>query len=105
MTLWTSPGENTAVGYHSLPQGGLSDPGIKPRSPALQADSLPSEPPGKPEDGRAVSTPSILDKPALGASLLLATAESAKNQLSKVTTEPTWETKLRFVSIVVKRCL
>ena len=27
---------------------GLSNPGIKPRSPALQADSLPSEPPGKP---------------------------------------------------------
>ena len=27
----------------------LSDPEIKPRSPALQADSLPSEPPGKPE--------------------------------------------------------
>ena len=25
-----------------------SHPGIKPRSPALQADSLPSEPPGKP---------------------------------------------------------
>ena len=24
----------------------LPDPGIKPRSPALQADSLPSEPPG-----------------------------------------------------------
>ena len=24
------------------------DPGIKPRSPAWQADSLPSEPPGKP---------------------------------------------------------
>jgi len=29
--------------------GYLPDPGIKPRSPALQADSLPSEPPGKPE--------------------------------------------------------
>ena len=28
--------------------GDLSDPGIKPRSPALQADALPSEPPGKP---------------------------------------------------------
>ena len=28
--------------------GDLSDPGIEPRSPALQADSLPSEPPGKP---------------------------------------------------------
>ena len=28
--------------------GDLPDPGIKPRSPALQADSLLSEPPGKP---------------------------------------------------------
>ena len=27
--------------------GDLPDPGIKPRSPALQPDSLPSEPPGK----------------------------------------------------------
>ena len=27
----------------------LSNPGIQPRSPALQADSLPSEPPGKPQ--------------------------------------------------------
>ena len=28
--------------------GDLPDPGIEPESPALQADSLPSEPPGKP---------------------------------------------------------
>ena len=28
--------------------GDLLDPGIKPGSPALQEDSLPSEPPGKP---------------------------------------------------------
>ena len=28
--------------------GDLPDPGMKPRSPALQADSLPSEPLGKP---------------------------------------------------------
>ena len=28
--------------------GDLSDPGIEPMSPALQADSLPSKPPGKP---------------------------------------------------------
>ena len=28
----------------------LPGPGIKPRSPALQADSLPAEPPGKPKD-------------------------------------------------------
>ena len=27
--------------------GDLLDPGIEPRSPALQADSLPSKPPGK----------------------------------------------------------
>ena len=27
--------------------GNLPNPGIKPESPALQADSLPSEPPGK----------------------------------------------------------
>ena len=27
--------------------GDVPDPGIKPRSPALQADALPSEPPGK----------------------------------------------------------
>ena len=29
--------------------GDLPDPGIEPRSPTLQADALPSEPPGKPE--------------------------------------------------------
>ena len=28
--------------------GDLPNPGIEPRSPALQADSLPDEPPGKP---------------------------------------------------------
>ena len=27
--------------------GDLPNPGLKPRSPALQADSLPSEPPGR----------------------------------------------------------
>ena len=30
------------------PPGDLPDPGMEPRSPALQADSLPPEPPGKP---------------------------------------------------------
>ena len=29
--------------------GDLFDPGIEPRSPTLQTDALPSEPPGKPE--------------------------------------------------------
>ena len=44
-----SPGKNTGVESHSL-QGNLPNPGIKPRSPALQADFLPSEPPGKPKN-------------------------------------------------------
>ena len=30
------------------PLGDLPSPGVEPRSPTLQADSLPSEPPGKP---------------------------------------------------------
>ena len=30
--------------------GDFPNPGIKPRSPALQADSLPAEPPGKPKN-------------------------------------------------------
>ena len=48
---WDSPGKNTGVDSHSLLQGiFLPDPGIEPGFPALQADSLPSEPTGKPED-------------------------------------------------------
>ena len=43
---WNSPGKNTGVGSHSLLPGNLPDSGIKPRSLALQADSLPSEPSG-----------------------------------------------------------
>ena len=39
--------------------GDLPEPGIEPRSPALQADSLPSEPPGKTSDmkGQVQMTP------------------------------------------------
>ena len=62
-SLWNSPGQNTGVGSLSLLQGifpiqgsnlgrsnpaDLPDPGIKPGSPALQADSLPTELSGKP---------------------------------------------------------
>ena len=34
--------------------GDLPDPAIKPGSPALQADALPSEPPGKPNRDQEV---------------------------------------------------
>ena len=39
--------------------GDLSNPGIEPRSPALQVDSLPAEPPGKPKN-TAVGSLSLL---------------------------------------------
>ena len=42
-----SPGKNTGVGCHALLQGIFPTQGLKPRAPALQAESLPSEPPGK----------------------------------------------------------
>ena len=37
------------------PAGDLPHPGIEPASPTLQADPLPSEPPGKPEVTRAMA--------------------------------------------------
>ena len=42
---WNSPGQNTRVGSLSLLQGNLSNPGTEPRSPVLQANSLPAESP------------------------------------------------------------
>ena len=43
---WNSPGQNTGVDFFPAP-GDIPNPGIEPRSPALQVDSLPAEPPGK----------------------------------------------------------
>ena len=62
VTLWTvahqasppSTGFSRQECWSGLPfssPGDLPDPGIKLRSPTLQADSLPSEPPGKPHHG------------------------------------------------------
>ena len=39
------------------PSGDLSNPGIEPRSPEVQADSLPAEPPGKPKNTEVGSNP------------------------------------------------
>ena len=41
---WSSPGQNAGVG--------LPNPGTESRSPTLQTDSLPAEPPGKPKRNR-----------------------------------------------------
>ena len=42
------PGKNTEMKSCFLLQGEFPDPGIKPGSPVLQEESLPTEPPGKP---------------------------------------------------------
>ena len=47
---WDSPGQYTGVGSHSLLQWIFPTQGSNPRSPALQADSLPADPLGKPKD-------------------------------------------------------
>ena len=47
---WNSPGQDTGVGSLSLLQGSLPNSGIKPRSPTLQADSLPAELQGRPKN-------------------------------------------------------
>ena len=54
-----SPSQNTGVGCPFPSPGDLPNPGIKPRSPALQADSLPAEPQGKPKN-TAVGSLSLL---------------------------------------------
>ena len=48
---WDPPNKNTGVGCHAHPPGDLPNLGIKSRLPALQADSVLSEPPGKPNTG------------------------------------------------------
>ena len=50
-----SRGSSQPRDWGSPTQGDLPNPGIEPRSPALQADSLPAEPPGKPSVIRAYS--------------------------------------------------
>ena len=60
---WDSPGQNTGVGSLSLHPGDLPNPGIEPRSPTLQADSLPAEPPGKLKDHKLLGNQSSLGKP------------------------------------------
>ena len=49
------------------PPGDLTDPGIEPRPPALQADALPSELLGKPRDwyAAAAAAKSLQSRPTL----------------------------------------
>ena len=57
--------QNTGVGSLSLLQG---IPGVESRSPALQEDSLPAEPPGKPKNtgvGSLSLSPADLPNPGI----------------------------------------
>ena len=49
---WNSPGQNTGMGIAFPFLRDVPNPGIKPRSPTLQADALTSAPPGKPLNTR-----------------------------------------------------
>ena len=66
---WNSPGQNTGVGRQPNPSpGDLLNPGIEPRSPALQADSLSAEPLGEPKDtgvGQPIPSPGDLPNPGI----------------------------------------
>ena len=53
-------GQEYWSGYPFPPPGDLPDPGIKLTSPAVQADSLPSEPPG------SLTLPGLLSRTAPG---------------------------------------
>ena len=54
LSPWNSPGMNTGVGKPFVSPVYLPDPEIEPGSPALQTDSLPSEPRGEPNMSKAV---------------------------------------------------
>ena len=56
---WNSPGQNPGMGNLSLLRGDLPNPGIEPRSPVLQVDSLTAEPQGK-HKNTGVSSLSLL---------------------------------------------
>ena len=73
---WNSPCQNTGVGSLSPSPGDVPNPGIEPRSPALQVDSLPAEPQGKPNNS-GVGNLSLLQR-------IFLIQESGQGQCGKV---------------------
>ena len=57
-----SPGKNIKNGLPCPPPGDFPNLGITPTSPALQVDSLPTEPPGKPKNTNvgSLSLPQVI---------------------------------------------
>ena len=63
----------------------LPNPGIQPRSPTLQADSLPAEPQGKPKntgEGRPIPSPADLPDPGIELGSPALQADSLSTELS-----------------------
>ena len=69
--------------------GGLLNPGIKPRSPALQADALTSEPPGKPRDSISDSSERLLQIGSGGKSIYKILVKGEFTAISQVTNQVT----------------
>ena len=70
--------------------GNLPHPGIKPQSPALQADSLPSEPPGIP--ARLYHNPFYLrGEVILNTILFLKSDPKSKHRAAQVGTQGDWD--------------
>ena len=76
-----SPGQDTGVGSLSLLQGIFPTQGSEPRSPTLQADSLPAEPQRKPKN-TGVGSLSLLQR-------IFPTQESCVYVNSKLLISPT----------------
>ena len=88
--------QSTILEWVAIPfSGASSHPGIKPGSPALQVDSLPSEPPGKPIKTHCDSSYQIM---------LTNSFSSSQNSENINHQEKTWPTKrkLRHKSVAQK---
>ena len=84
------------------PPEDLSNPGTEPRSPTLQADSLPSEPPGKSKNTR-VGSLSLLQEifPTQGSNLDLLHCRQILHHLSHQRRDQMINTEVRLIIFFV----
>ena len=59
-------GKNPGSGLPIPPPGDFPYPGTEPRSPTLQADSIPAEPQGKPENAQSPTLKAVVRSFAWG---------------------------------------
>ena len=78
-----SPGQNIGAGSLSFLQGNLPNPGIEPRSPAVQVDSLPAEPQGESGEREQQPTPVFLPGESHGQGSLVGYCPWGKKESDK----------------------